>query len=442
LSQIAQEFGFSEIERDRKLGGDISFAFFVLGLPASWILGCCADSYNRMILTAWTIGLGEGACLATYFVHDYPQLYFCRALTGLSLGGALPLMYSVLGDWFRADDRHSVAAVVGMGTGIGAALGQGLAGFMGPHVGWRLPFLIVGLPALVCAVFLGCTVKDPPRGRMEFVTIMEDEEFQDLNPNLSKPVTMSTKNVENLVTSVGRLKDDRFSTGCKRHGEKFLYLLSTKTFVLALLQGTPGCVPWGIVNTFLIDFLSKDRGMSVENATMTVLFFGFGNFIGLVLSGTVGRMLYRQNPRYPPLFAGLMSIMGSIPFWILLNYVDSKTSLLYRIVICVCAGVGSGTTGPIVKATVQNVTMPNSRGQAFAIFNTFDDFGRGIGPVFIAQLILLFGERTRAFNIGVAGWILCGILNSLMYFSVLKDEHNILAKLNTAESQQMSLERE
>lgn len=34
-------------------------------------------------------------------------------------------------------------------------------------------------------------------------------------------------------------------------------LLSTPTVALALLQGAPGCLPWGIVNTYLNDFVSR-----------------------------------------------------------------------------------------------------------------------------------------------------------------------------------------
>jgi MFS family permease len=132
LSQVATEFGFSDDERDRKLGGDISLAFFLLGAPASLIIGCWGDHSNRMVLTGWTIGLGEGACFATYFSQTYQHLYICRALTGLSLGGALPLMYSVLGDWFGADDRHLVTAVVGMGTGLGDCVGTRYRWFDGP----------------------------------------------------------------------------------------------------------------------------------------------------------------------------------------------------------------------------------------------------------------------------------------------------------------------
>lgn len=438
LSQVAAEFGFSDVERDRKLGGDISLAFFLLGVPASLIIGCWGDQSDRMILTAWTIGLGEGACFATYFSRTYQQLYVCRALTGLSLGGALPLMYSVLGDWFRAEDRHLVAALVGMGTGLGTALGQGISGFVGPTFGWRLPFLIVSIPALVCAVLLAFTVRDPERGSMEKVALERirdrsshglsmdgDDEFAS-SALSSMTAPCSQEQAPATVTERGRVCGQDWEA----HRRTFVELLSTKTFVLSLLQGAPGCVPWGIVNTFLNDFLSENRGMTVEGATSTVLLFGVGNFLGMLMGGTFGRYLYYRNPRYPPLFAGLMAILGCFPFWMLLNSVNASTNLFKLAVISVLAGAGSGATGPIVKATLQNVTLPNARGQSFAIFNTFDDFGRGLGPMFVSLLIVHFGNRTSAFNIGVLGWIICGVFNMCMYFVVENDELRVQTVLS------------
>ena len=96
LSAIADEFQFDDIERDKRLGGDIAIAFFMVGVPASFIVGCLADVMERRsLLFLWVILIGEGACLATYFVSTYRQLYWCRAFTGCSVGGALPLIYSV-----------------------------------------------------------------------------------------------------------------------------------------------------------------------------------------------------------------------------------------------------------------------------------------------------------------------------------------------------------
>jgi hypothetical protein len=53
--------------------------------------------------------------------------------------------------------------------------------------------------------------------------------------------------------------------------------------------------------------------------------------------------------------------------------------------------------------------------------------GRGLGPAFVALLIDKFGRR-KAFNIGISGWIFCGILNGMLYFTVERDEEK--AKTN------------
>jgi MFS-type transporter involved in bile tolerance (Atg22 family) len=136
-----------------------------------------------------------------------------------------------------------------------------------------------------------------------------------------------------------------------------------------------------------------------------------------------------MDPRYPALFAGSAAILGCIPFWLLLNTIDETSPFLYIGVITLLGGLGTGVTGPIVKATLQNVTLPTTRGQAFAVYNLFDDFGRGLGPVVVSMLIVSMGGRTPAFNFGVLGWVLCGILNLLIYFTVARDERNTQASL-------------
>ena len=155
------------------------------------------------------------------------------------------------------------------------------------------------------------------------------------------------------------------------------------------------------------------------------MIFGLGNFFGLIVGGTGGTYLYRIDMRYPPLLSGSMAILGCFPFWILLNHIDDSSSFLTIGVVSILAGFATGVTGPIVKATLQNVTLPQSRGQAFALFNTFDDFGRGLGPVFVAHLISTMGGRTPAFNVGVLGWILCGCFNLCMFLTVKRDEDSV-----------------
>jgi predicted MFS family arabinose efflux permease len=165
--------------------------------------------------------------------------------------------------------------------------------------------------------------------------------------------------------------------------------------------------------------------MTVQYATMTILMFGFGNLFGMGFGGYLGSYLYRIDKRYPALLAGAVAILACFPLWTLLNCIENSTPFLTVAIVSSVAGVGSGMTGPIIKATLQNVTVPQARGQAFALFNTFDDLGKGLGPAFIAILISRLGGRTPAFNVGTCGWLVCGLFNLCIFWTVERDERNV-----------------
>ena len=168
LSQAAEEFGFSEREKDVKLGGWLQLAFFVVGSPASLVIGWLADKpIPRTRLFFLTVLIGEGPCLATYWVKTYWQLFAVRAMTGVAVGGCLPLLFSLCGDLFPPEERAYVASFLTIATGAGIALGQIMAGTVGPTYGWRLPFLLAAAPAICLAGILYATVKEPRRGSQE-----------------------------------------------------------------------------------------------------------------------------------------------------------------------------------------------------------------------------------------------------------------------------------
>lgn len=69
--------------------------------------------------------------MATYFVRRYWQLLLLRVMTGISVGGTFPLVFSLIGDLFSVKQRANVAAGVQVATGVGFAGGQAIAGFVG-----------------------------------------------------------------------------------------------------------------------------------------------------------------------------------------------------------------------------------------------------------------------------------------------------------------------
>lgn len=167
LTQIARDFGFTDRQRDDLLGGRIALGFFLVGGGVSIIAGFLADTYNRCYLFGCMVLFGETSCLATYWARNYTELFVCRVLTGVSIGGATPIIFSLLADFYPGSSRVTVSSVIGISMSSGIAIGQLVSGVLGPTYGWRLPFLVVALPAQACALLILLTATEPPRGDQE-----------------------------------------------------------------------------------------------------------------------------------------------------------------------------------------------------------------------------------------------------------------------------------
>jgi len=173
--------------------------------------------------------------------------------------------------------------------------------------------------------------------------------------------------------------------------------------------------------TRVLTFLTLD----LIGATVVLLIFGVGTVCGELVGGVCGSILYGMDNRYPPLLAGSLAIICCVPTWILIDVVTSSSNDLFIFVISFTGGLGSGVTGPIIQAILQNVTVPKARGQAFGVFNVTNDLGRGIGPLMVALLVVWFGNVEVAFNVSVLGWVLCGLIILLIFYTIRRDEDQI-----------------
>ena len=434
LSQIADFFGYDDDERDAKLGGQISVAFFLLGLPATLVIGLLCDVVQRKQVLVATLVLGQGPCLLTVFVTEYWQLFALRALTGIAVGGALPLVYSITGDLFPPTSRAYASATVGICSSLGSMCGQGVAGFMGPTFGWRLPFAAVAAPGLVVAWLVHAFAEEPARGVAEGKARGEDGHDAGARDDDHGDAAVGDATVgggdanasfaeegdPNARVTISRLALD--------FARKSRSVVSRRTNVLGFLQGVPGCVPWSIISVFMNDYLAVDKGLGVEAATSLLMCFGLGAMGGTVGGGVVGQRLYNASPRYATSFMGAAAVAGIFP-WLFLVHADDYDSrdgaaMARKCAVAVCAGLLCSVTGVNVRAMTVNVNDPRERGTAFAWFNLTDDLGKGFGPVLIAALIGRMG-RQKAFELGFWFWVPCGALCALCGLTVPADEARV-----------------
>eukprot|EP00884_Botryococcus_braunii_P001211 jgi/Botrbrau1/11090/Bobra.0219s0002.2 len=392
LSPIAEEFGFNDVEKDKYLGGYISAVFFAVGAPAAFVIGYLSHRMNRKDLLFLVILLGEGPCLATYWVRKYWQLLLLRTLTGIAVGGVTPLVFSLIGDLFYVDQRSTASAAVQIAVGLGLAMGTGVAGAVGPVWGWRWPFVLVAIPAVACATIMLFTTREPPRGCTEEAL---QERYGEGNFQYEEAITW----------------------------RKISALLRIPSNLCVTLQGLPGCLPWGVLLTFFIDFFHEEKGASIHFGTLLVMVCGLGGAVGVLGGGWLGQLLHNRSPTLMPLFAGATVAAAAFPTWYLINAPLPRTAAMYSAlyVSTFLSGVLSGTPGPNARAVLIDVNEPETRGVALAMMTVLDDLGKGAGPFLVAQFIAAWG-RLAAFNFAIGGWLLCGFSFGCAALFLARDE--------------------
>jgi len=386
LTMVATEFGLTMQERDVKLGGHIALAFFLVGGLVALIIGRFADRYQRTRLLALVVLLGEIPCAATYFCNSYEQLFVCRVLTGIAIGGAPPLVYSLMGDLVEPKRRPAAAGLLLTAMGCGILFGQILSGLSSPHTGWRLPFVLVAVPNIFIVLIFYFSVQEPAR--------------EELSP------AVSTERSFKAYAKLFRIPSNR----------------------VLLLQSSIGTLPWAMIFVFLNDYLAQDRHFGLTDATLIIAALGSAAIFGALVGGVSGNNIYQKNPRYLPWACFLPTLIAPVPLWFLVSGHHSP-SLSAAIILAITTGFTAAFAGPNLRAVLLNVNLAERRGSMTALLTLTDDLGKGLGPALIAGLVIIFG-RAVAFEFTVFGWILCGLIAAKLIWTYPKDEKRISPPLD------------
>jgi predicted MFS family arabinose efflux permease len=471
LSAAAADFGLDDAQKDAVLGGALMACFFLVGAPAALIVGYLADRVRRVRLLFIVVAIGAVPCLAVYWARTIPAFFALRALTGVSVGGCFPLVFSLLGDLFPSRRRAATSALVQIATGAGLAAGQAIAGTVGQPdaLGWRAPFVIAAVPALALNLFMVLVCPEPPRGAFEKAAlqrekmrrveerrrrrrnggvvvdgVVEDGVSPVSPPAPPRPPTPAAPKLPRATTTTTptpvpphhrrrhhhhrhhhrkKISPTRLRSACLSAAQSTKQVLSVPSNALVVLQGLPGCLPWGVMLTYMNDFLARQKGLSVREATMVLLVFGLSGGAGVLAGGAGGQWLYNRRKEALAVFSGAAVLLGIAPVLWLVNADLLAAGVPAVAAAAAAAGAVASVPGPCMRAVMLNVNPPGVRGAALALQSLTDDLGKGVGPVVVAALIgSLGGSRVRAFNLAVIGWVPCGLLILALVFTMRRDE--------------------
>lgn len=159
VASIAATFGMSVPEALRT--GTMFFLGMLIGAA---LFGRLADRFGRRKILLGTVAMDAVFGLASAFAPDFQTLLILRFLTGLAVGGTLPVDYAMMAEFLPPSRRGRWLVILegfwAVGT-LAVALTAWAAASAGVVEAWRVIFFVTALPAVV-GIFLRFWIPESP----------------------------------------------------------------------------------------------------------------------------------------------------------------------------------------------------------------------------------------------------------------------------------------
>ncbi len=163
LEDIKAEFTFTDTQLGVLAGLAFALFYALMSIPiARW-----ADISNRKNILAAALIIWSGMTALCGAATGFVSLFLARLGVGIGEAGGSPPSYSIIADYFKPSERARAMGVYVTGSVLGTGGGLIVGGLLGEWLGWRMTFLVLGIPGILLGVILYFTVKEPPRGRYD-----------------------------------------------------------------------------------------------------------------------------------------------------------------------------------------------------------------------------------------------------------------------------------
>lgn len=128
--------------------------FIVFYAVAGLFMGALADMVNRPRLIAGAMFAWSALTAASGLARDFLTLAIPRVFIGVGESALTPTAMSLLADRYPSEKRGFAAGFYYMGVPIGVGVSLLVAGFLGPAIGWRNCFYLLGAIGVVFSLVI------------------------------------------------------------------------------------------------------------------------------------------------------------------------------------------------------------------------------------------------------------------------------------------------
>lgn len=157
LEDIKRAFTLSDTEIGLITGFAFTVLYVVCGLPFAWL----ADRMSRPLIISIAIASWSLMTALCGAATGFWTFFLARMGVGIGESGSGPAATSLLTQTFKGHELGRAMGIYFLGPTLGTAAGLILGGVLAHAVGWRMTFFLLGVPGMLFALFVYCTVKEP-----------------------------------------------------------------------------------------------------------------------------------------------------------------------------------------------------------------------------------------------------------------------------------------
>ncbi|WP_334106602.1 MFS transporter [Leyella stercorea] len=362
--QDAMKFDIVELQKAEAFGALMAVFLWIYGIVSPFA-GVVADRVSRKKLVVGSLFVWSAVTYLMGYASDFTQLYWLRALMGVSEALYIPSALSLIADWHEGKSRSLAIGIHMTGLYVGQAVG-GFGATIAATFSWHSTFYWFGIIGIAYSVVLALLLHDKPKAAAAVAA----------SPN---PATLMKKE------SVWRGLSVVFSTWA--------------FWVILIYFAVPSLPGWATKNwlpTLFADNLGLDMAQAGPMSTITI---AASSFVGVLLGGVMSDKWVLRNIR-GRIYTSAIGLGMTIPALVLLGFGHSVVAVVGAGMLF---GIGFGMFDANNMPILCQIISAKYRATAYGVMNM-------VGVFAGAAVTHLLGKWTDGGNLGMGFAVLGGIV--------------------------------
>jgi len=333
--------------------GRLMAVFLWIYALMSPISGIIADRLNRKWMIVGSLFVWSGVTLLMGYAHTYDQVYWLRAIMGVSEAFYIPAGLSLIADYHDGKTRSLAIGIHTTGIYLGQAFG-GFGATIAANFSWQTTFHSFGLVGVVYSILLILFLKE------------------------KKGYTVDTGTQNSMMKE--------FSASIKGLG---ILLGNISFWVILFYFSAPSLPGWATKNwlpTLLSETLHLDMAHAGPMATITM---AMASFAGVLIGGVLSDRWVQKHLK-GRIYTGVIGLSLTIPALVFLGYGHSFVTVLGG---ALCFGLGFGMFDVNNMPILCQFVSPRYRATGYGLMNL-------VGIASGAVITNFLGKTVDAGNLG------------------------------------------